>query len=62
MSLLEVLTNISIGYTVNLFANFLILPMFGYVVTLKKNLLLGLCFTAVSLLRSYCVRRWFNKL
>ena len=61
MSWLESLTNIGIGYTINIFANFIILPWFGYVVTLKKNLLMGLCFTGVSLIRLYCIRRWFDK-
>lgn len=60
MSLIESLTNIAIGFSVNLVANFFILPCFGYEITLKKNLGLGLCFTVVSLARSYCIRRWFN--
>ena len=60
-SLVESLTNIIIGYMINLFANFIILPWFGYEVTLKKNILLGLCFTCVSLIRIYCLRRFFDR-
>ncbi len=60
MSIVESLTNILIGYTINIFANMLILPLFDYKVTLQKNLLMGLCFTVVSLTRTYCIRRFYN--
>jgi len=55
-------TNIFIGYSINFVANILILPLFGFnTLTVKKNLILGVIYTGISLTRSYCVRRWFNK-
>lgn len=59
-SLYEALINIVIGYWVNFFANLLILPLFGFHVTLAQNLKIGLLFTAVSIVRQYVIRRWFN--
>lgn len=59
-SLYEALINIVIGYWVNFFANLLILPLFGFHVTLAQNLQIGLLFTAVSIVRQYVIRRWFN--
>ena len=57
----EAWTNIFIGYTINFTANALILPHFVEGFTYKKNLVLGLLYTCISLLRSYCIRRWFNR-
>lgn len=39
-----------------------IFPAMGIRVELKENLVIGLFFTAVSIVRSYAVRRLFNKL
>jgi hypothetical protein len=60
MSFVESCTNIAIGYTVSVTANAIILPLFGFYPTISDNLLIGACFTAISLARSYIVRRWFN--
>lgn len=58
----EAWTNILIGYGVNYVANLIILPMFGFTsLTVAKNLELGVIYTVISLLRQFCVRRWFNK-
>ena len=58
----EAWVNIFIGYTINFIANILILPLFGFdTLTVKKNLLMGVIYTGISLIRSYTVRRWFNK-
>ena len=61
MSLIESLTNIAIGFGINLTANFFIFPLFGYEITLKQNVDIGIWFTFVSLARSYCIRRWFTR-
>jgi len=61
MSFIESWTNILIGYTINFVANALILPLFVDGFTYKKNLVLGLIYTVISLARTYCIRRWFNK-
>ena len=58
----EAWVNIGIGYIVNLIANLLILPLFGFTsLTVGKSLLIGVIYTFISLARTYCVRRWFNK-
>lgn len=59
-SLIESIINILIGYGVALLSQLLIFPMFGIQVSLTDNLLIGAWFTAVSLVRSYAIRRWFN--
>ena len=59
-SAIEAFVNVTIGYSVSVLANILILPVFGYDVTLFDSFAIGLAFTAVSLLRSYAVRRFFN--
>lgn len=59
-SLIEALTNIVIGYGINYVANLLIFPLFNMHISLKDNLLMGLIFTVISVVRSYCLRRWFN--
>ena len=60
-SLIESLTNILIGYLTALLSQVLIFPLFNIYVSLQDNLLIGLYFTIISLLRSYLVRRYFNK-
>jgi hypothetical protein len=59
-SLIEALANVALGYGVNLMANFAIFPLFGWHITLRQNLLMGVFYTAVSITRSYAIRRWFN--
>ena len=61
-SALEAATNVAIGYLVSVLANVLILPLFGYNVTIGDSFAIGLAFTAVSLARSYVLRRLFNRL
>ena len=59
-SLIEACINVLIGYWINFAANLLILPLFGWHVTVAQNLALGEIYTAISIARSYAVRRWFN--
>ena len=62
-SFAEAWTNIAIGFTINYVANLLILPAFGFAsLTPGKNFLIGCLYTAISLARSYVLRRWFNRL
>lgn len=62
-SFVESWANIAVGLTVSYFANLVILPAFGFTtLTPAKNLAIGCCFTVVSLVRSYVLRRWFNGL
>lgn len=59
-SLLEVLFSTLFGYTINLLATVWIYPKFGYHVTLRDNLMIGVYMTFVSVFRSYVIRRIFN--
>ena len=60
-SLLESLTNISIGYLVAVGSQFVLFPFFDIHITVADNFIIGLWFTLISLVRGYAVRRWFNK-
>jgi hypothetical protein len=59
-SLIEVCVNIVIGFAINWLANIWILPLYGFNVTGGQAFSMGLIFTVISVVRSYCVRRWFN--
>ncbi len=62
MSLVESLANVLVGYGVAVATQMLMFPLFGLVVTVTENLLIGLIFTAVSIVRSYALRRGFEAL
>ena len=57
MSLVESLANVLVGYVVAVATQMLVFPLFGLAVTVTENLLIGLIFTAVSIVRSYALRR-----
>lgn len=59
-SLLESLVNILVGYSINFVANLLIFPLFGWHISTRENLTLGVIYTGISLVRSYGLRRLFN--
>jgi hypothetical protein len=61
-SFIEAWANIAVGFTINFFANMVILPLFGFKVSAGSALEIGLIFTVISLVRSYVLRRWFNGL
>ena len=60
-SALESVLNVAIGYAVALASQLAVFPLFGIHVTLTENLLIGAWFTVISIARSYCVRRLFNR-
>lgn len=60
MSLIETLSSVAIGYIISLAAQMIIFPIFKIEVSFEDNLLIGLFFTAVSIIRGYYVRRLFN--
>ena len=62
MSLLEAVTNVLVGYGVAVATQWAVFPLFGLHATLQENLVIGLVFTAVSLVRSYVLRRAFEAL
>jgi hypothetical protein len=60
MSVVESLSNVAVGFGVSLLANITILPLFGYSPSLIDATFIGAAFTAISLIRSYMMRRLFN--
>ncbi len=61
-SMVEALANIGIGFGINWCANMLLFPLFGFRVTGSQAFEIGVLFTAISLVRSYILRRFFNGL
>ena len=62
MSMVESLANVLVGYVVAVVTQMAVFPLFGLAVTVTENLLIGLIFTAVSIVRSYALRRGFEAL
>jgi hypothetical protein len=62
MSLVESLANVLVGFGVAVATQIAVFPLFGLTVTITENLLIGLIFTAVSIVRSYALRRSFEAL
>ena len=56
----ESIVNIIIGYVVAVLSQLLVFPLFDIVVEFSDNLMIGLYFTIISLVRSYLVRRYYN--
>lgn len=57
----EALTNIGIGLTIGFLSNILVLPLFGYNVTIADGAAISVIFTVISFIRSFIVRRVYNK-
>lgn len=62
MSLVESLANVLVGYGVAVLTQVVVFPLFDLHVPLADNLLIGIVFTCVSLIRSYALRRSFEAL
>jgi membrane protein implicated in regulation of membrane protease activity len=61
-SAFESLANVAVGYFVAVGAQAVIFPLFGIHVAASDHLAIGGLFTVVSLVRSYALRRVFNRL
>ncbi len=60
-SALEAAANVAVGYGVAVALNLAVLPLFGLPVTGGQAAGVAAIFTAVSLARSYVLRRLFNR-
>jgi hypothetical protein len=60
-SLMEAVLNVLIGYWIAIATQMAVFPLFGIHIPLEQDLLIGLIFTVVSLVRSYALRRVFNR-
>lgn len=61
MSLVEATTNIMVGYGVAVLTQLVVFPFFGLLTSLGENMLIGAIFTVISLVRSFALRRLFNR-
>ena len=59
-SAIESFINVFIGYIIALGSQIIILPMFDIHLGVGENVELAAYFSAISLVRTYVVRRWFN--
>lgn len=59
-SAIEAVANVAVGYTVSIAAQIVIFPWFGIHIAFGSDLAIGGAFTAVSLIRSFALRRVFN--
>ena len=60
-SFLEAVLNTAIGYFIAIATQMAVFPLFGIHIPFHEDLLIGLIFTVVSLVRSYALRRLFNR-
>jgi hypothetical protein len=60
-SAVETIINIGSGYVLAILLQLLIFPLYGIQIHLEQNLTMGLMFTVPSVLRSYAIRRLFNR-
>ena len=60
-SFIESLVNVAIGYSVALVSQLVVFQIYDIDISLKTNLWIGIWFTGISIMRSYVIRRWFNK-
>lgn len=59
-SLIEATVNTAVGLVISLISTMLLLPLVGIESTMSQNAQLTVYFTAVSIARSYLLRRYFN--
>lgn len=62
-SLVEMKTNLAIGFTLNFFINCAVLPLlYDPAHIARSSFVIGLVFTVVSIIRQLVIRRWFNRI
>lgn len=59
-SLIEAVANVAVGLVVAFLVNLVVLPLFGVAISLGQAAGVSLAFTAVSVARSFALRRFFN--
>jgi hypothetical protein len=60
-SALETLANVFVGYIAAVLSQMMVYPVFRIEVAPGTHLAIGAWFTAISLIRSYAMRRLFNR-
>ncbi len=62
MSLMEAVTNVVVGFGIALLTQLLLFPTLGVHLETRQNVFIAAVFTAVSLIRSFVLRRTFEAL
>lgn len=57
----EAVINVLVGLAVSMTANALVFPLYGFHPSLMDNIGITLIYTVISLVRSYWLRRLFNR-
>ncbi len=60
-SIVEAGTNTLIGFGLAVFSQTIIFPCYGIIIPIETNIKIVFWFTVISVIRTYIVRRWFNK-
>ena len=62
MALAEATTNVAVGFVFAIGVQTAVFPLVGLRVTFGENLLIGTAFTVASVIRSYVLRRIFERI
>ena len=62
MSLVESLANVAVGYGIAVATQAVVFPWFGLRVSLSDDMAIGAVMTVVSIIRSFTLRRLFERL
>lgn len=60
-SFVESVLNMVFGYIISLLVQLVVFPWYGINIPLQQNIEIITIFTLTSLLRTYVIRRWFNR-
>ena len=60
--MIESISKCVIGYGAVLLSQIIIFPIYGIDINLKTNIVIGFWFTLISIIRSFTIRRLFNRL
>lgn len=61
-SFIEAIFNTVLGFGISMVANLIVLPWFGFKVSIHDAFNIGVIFTIISIIRSYVLRRLFNRI
>jgi hypothetical protein len=59
--LLESVTNVVVGYSTGVLTQLAVFRLFGITMPMGISFIMGTCFTTTSVVRSYALRRLFNR-
>ena len=62
MSFVEAITNVGVGFLVAVLTQITLFPTLELQVSVRDNLLIGAIFTAVSIVRTFTLRRLFESI